>query len=68
MIVDDQQTSDGLVNHLKSVFQSVETNSKLISDFYGKQQRKNELQDVFVDDLQILVRKIIACKPSSGRG
>ena len=64
MIADDQQTFDGLVNHLKNAFQSGETMSKLISNFYGCHQKKNELEDVFVDDLQILVRKIFAHKPS----
>ena len=64
MITDDQQTFDGLVNHLKNAFQSGETVSKLISDFCGLHQRKNELEGVFADDLQILVRKIIAHKPS----
>ena len=64
MIADDQQSFDGLVNHLKHAFQSGETMSELISDFYSCHQRKNESEDAFVDDLQILVRKIIACKPS----
>ena len=64
MIVDDQQTFDGLVNHLKNAFQSGETVSELISDFYSQHQKKNELEDAFADDLQILVRKIIAQKPS----
>ena len=64
MIVDDQQTFDGIVNHLKSTFQSGETISELISNFYCYHQRENELEDVFSNDLQILVRKIIACKPS----
>ena len=64
MNVDDQQTFDGLVNHPKNTFQLGETVSKLISDFYGCHQKKNESEDVFVDDLQILVRKIIAHKPS----
>ena len=58
MIADDQQTFDGLVNHLKNAFQSGETVSELIS-------KKNESEDVFVVDLQILVRKFIAHKPSS---
>ena len=35
MIADEQQSFDGLVNHLKNAFQSGETMSKLISDFYG---------------------------------
>ena len=64
MIMDDQQTFDGLVNHLKNAFQLGETVSELISDFYGHHQKRNESEDVFVDDFQILVRKIIACKPS----
>ena len=64
MITDDQQTFDGLVNHLKNAFQSGETVSELISDFYGQHQKKNELEDAFADDLQILVRKIIAHKLS----
>ena len=38
--------------------------SELISDLYSQQQRKNELEDIFADNLQILVRKIIAHKPS----
>ena len=37
MITDDQQTFDGLVNHLKNAFQSGVTVSELISDFYGDQ-------------------------------
>ena len=38
--------------------------SELVSDFYGQSQKKNELEDAFADDLQILVWKIIAQKPS----
>ena len=64
MITDDQQTFDGLVNHLKNAFQLGETVNKLISNFYGQHKKNNESEDVFVDDLQILVRKIIACNPS----
>ena len=64
MIADDQQSFDGLVKHLKNAFQLGETVSELISDFYGQNQKKNESEDAFADDLQILVRKIIAHKPS----
>ena len=64
MIADDQQSFDGLVNHLKNAFQLGVTVSKLISDFYDHHQKKNESDDAFADDLQILVRKIIAHKPS----
>ena len=64
MIADDQQSFDGLVNHLQNAFQSGETMSELISDFYSHLQKKNESEDAFADDLQILVWKIIAHKPS----
>ena len=60
---DDQQTFEGLVQHLKNAFQSGETTSKLISDFYARAQKKNESEEAFADDLQILVCKIIARKP-----
>ena len=63
MVADDQQTFEGLVQHLKNAFQSGETTSKLISDFYARAQKKNESEEAFVDDLQILVCKIIARKP-----
>ena len=52
--------------HLKNAFQSGESNSELISDFYGWAQKRNESEDVFVDDLQILVWKLIAWKPEFG--
>ena len=64
MTVDDQQTFDGLVNHLKNAFQSGETISELISDFYSHHQKRNESEDAFTDDLQILVSKITAQKPA----
>ena len=63
MVADDQQTFKGLVQHLKNAFQSSETTSELISDFYARAQKKNESKEAFVDDLQILVCKIIARKP-----
>ena len=63
MVADDQQTFEGLIQHLKNAFQSGKTTSKLISNFYARTQKKNESEEVFADDLQILVCKIIARKP-----
>ena len=63
MVADDQQTFEGLIQHLKNAFQSGETMSKLISNFYARAQKKNESKEAFADDLQILVCKIIARKP-----
>ena len=63
MVADEQQTFEGLVQHLKNAFWSGETTSELISDFYARAQKKNESKEAFVDELQILVCKIIARKP-----
>ena len=63
MVMEDQQTFEGLVQHLMNAFLSDKTISKLISDFYSQSQKKNESEDVFADDLQELVQKIIARKP-----
>ena len=63
MVVDEQQTFEGLMQHLKNAFQSGETTSELISNFYGRAQKKNESEEAFADELQILVHKIIARKP-----
>ena len=62
MVVEDQQTFEGLVQHLKNAFQSGKTISELISDFYSQAQKKKKSEDVFVDDLQVQVWKIIARK------
>ena len=62
MVADEQQTFEGLVQHLKNAFQSGETTSELISDFYARAQKKNESEEAFADELQILVCKIIARK------
>ena len=62
MVVEEQQTFKGLIQHLKNAFQSGKTISKLISDFYGQAQKKSESKDVFMDELQVLVEKIIARK------
>ena len=58
MLADDQQTFEGLIQHLKNAFQSSETTCELISDFYARAQKKNESKEAFADDLQILVCKL----------
>ena len=63
MVAEDQQTFEGLMQHLTNAFQSGKTVSELISDFYCGSQKRNGSDGVFVDDLQILVQKIIAWKP-----
>ena len=62
MVMEEQKTFEGLVQHLKNAFQSGKTISELISDFYGWAQKKNESKDAFADELKVLVQKIIARK------
>ena len=64
MMPEEDQSFEGLIDHLCDAFQSGEMLSKLISDFYGWSQKSRETEDTFADDLQVLARKIIACKPS----
>ena len=45
MVPDDQQTFEGLVQHLENAFQSGETISDLISDFYARAQKKNKSEE-----------------------
>ena len=44
-------------------YTSCEMVSSLITDFYNQFQKTRETEDVFADELQVLVRKIMACKP-----
>ena len=67
MVTEEQQTFEGLTQHLKNAFQCGKTTSKLISDFYDQTQKKNESEEAFADELQILVCKIIARKPEFRR-
>ena len=60
---EEEQSFQGLIDHLSLAFQSCETVSSLIADFYNRFQKTRETEDVFADELQILVRKIVAWKP-----
>ena len=64
MMAEEDQSFEGLIDHLCDAFQSGETLSELISDFYGQSQKTRETEDSFADNLQVLARKIIAQKPS----
>ena len=59
----EEQSFQGLIDHLSLTFQSCETVSSLIPDFYNQFQKTRETEDAFADELQILVRKIVARKP-----
>ena len=52
-----------LIEHLRMSFESGETFSSLLSHFYARCQKPKETEDQFVDELQVLVRKIISVCP-----
>ena len=45
----------GLIDHLSFMFQSCQTVSSLIGDFYNQFQKACEIKDMFADELQVLV-------------
>ena len=59
----EEQPFQGRIDHLSLTFQSWETVSSLIADFYNQSQKIQDTKDAFADELQILVRKIVARKP-----
>ena len=58
-----EQTLQRLIDHLSHTFQSCETVSSMIADFYSHSQKAWETKHMFADKLQILVRKIVSHKP-----
>ena len=59
----EEQSFQGLIDHLSLGFQSCETVSSLLADFYNQFQKTRETEDAFADELQVLVQKIVARKP-----
>ena len=59
----EEQSFQGLIDHLSLAFPSCKMVSSLIADFYNQSQKIWETKDAFVDKLQVLVRKAIARKP-----
>ena len=60
---EEEQSFQGLIDHLSLAFQLCKTVSSLIADFYNQSQKIWETEDAFTVELQILVRKIVAQKP-----
>ena len=68
MITDEQQSFDGLVNHLKNAFQLGETVSELISDFYGHHQKKMSQRMLLQMTFRFWSEKSLPTSHPSGRG
>ena len=64
MVTEEDQSFEGLIDHLCDAFQSGKMLNELISDFYGRSQKAREPRDTFAHDLQVLAQKIIVQKPS----
>ena len=58
-----EQSFQGLIDHLSLTFQSCDTVSPLMADFYNWSQKAQETEDMFLDELQVLVQKFVAYKP-----
>ena len=54
-----KQSFQGLIDHLSLAFQSCRTVGSLIANFYNWSQKAQETEDMFADELQVLVRKIV---------
>ena len=59
----EEQSFQGLIDHLSLAFQLYKMVSFLIADFYNWSQKIQETADAFADELQVLVRKIVAQRP-----
>ena len=64
MVAEEDESFEGLTEHLQNVFQSGDTLSKLLRNVYGHVQKTRKTEDTFTDDTQVLARRIIECKPS----
>ena len=59
----DQWSYSGLIEYLIMSFESGETFSSLLGDFYVRCQKPKETEDQFADELQVLARKVINVCP-----
>ena len=58
----EEQSFQGLIDHLSLAFQLCRMVSSLIADFYNHSKKIWETEGAFTDQLQVLVRKIVAQK------
>ena len=56
-------TYQNLLGHLSVTFQGGDDEANLLAEFYSCGQKIKESEEAFVDELQILARKVIIKKP-----
>ena len=49
-----------LIEHLRTLLEMGETFGSLVRDLYSKTQHLKEIEDQFIDELQILSRKVLS--------
>ena len=52
-----------MIEHLRMSFESRETFSSLLGDFYARCQKPKVTEDQFLDELKVLSRKVISVCP-----
>ena len=52
-----------LIEHLRTSFETGESFSSLVGDFYSRSQHNKETEDQFADELQVLSRKVLSIQP-----
>ena len=57
-------TYQELLKHLSMAFQGGNDEANILAEFYRHSQHAKELEEIFVDELQLLARKVISKKPN----
>ena len=52
-----------LIEHLRTSFETGESFSSLVGDFYSRSQCNKETEDQFANELQVLSRKVLSIQP-----
>ena len=52
-----------LLEHLSITFQGGDDEANVLAEFYSHAQKLRELEEAFVDELQLLAHKVISKKP-----
>ena len=57
-----------LLKHLGVTFQGGEDEANFLAEFYSRAQKPKESEETFVDELQLLARKVISKRPAFREG
>ena len=63
LITNSTWSYKALIEHLRTSFETGESFSSLVSDFYSRSQCNKETEDQFANELQVLSRKVLSIHP-----